>query len=37
MLSNQKIRNKRELKMPVLILQIDVKAVDTEAEGAQEV
>jgi len=36
-LSNQKIRNKRELKMPVPILQIKVKAVNTEAEGAQEV
>jgi len=36
-LSNQKIRTKRELKMPVPILQIDDMAVNTKAEGAQEV
>jgi len=35
-LSNQKIRNKRKLKMPVSILQIKDKAVDTKAEGVWE-
>jgi len=35
-LSNQKIRNKRKLKMPVLILQIEDKAVDTKAKGVWE-
>jgi len=31
-----KIRSKKEVKRPALILQIDDEAVDTKAKGAQE-
>jgi len=36
MLSNQKIRCRKEMKRPVPILQIEDEAVDTKAKGVQE-